>query len=118
MKKSFFDSFQSMSFLIIIQDPYVESTSQLAFQLSEIFVGVRIIIACYDKTLGESVENSFEIRRTENSKSLKILPYGKMLNIRRQAATTVNASWDAREYWTLKIRSDLVIENIDERSLI
>lgn len=113
MKKSFFDSFQSISLLIIIQGPYVESTGQLAFQLSKIFANARIIISCYDETLDESVENSFEIRRTKDPKSIKIPPSGKMLNIKRQVATTLNASWDAREYWTLKIRSDLIIENVD-----
>ncbi len=100
--------------LIIIQGPYSKYTRDLAIDISNLFPKIKIKISCYKEIINEILfENNknIEVIRNQDPGSIRVPPRGKLMNLHRQAKTTLSACVRSDEEWVIKIRSDMQIVN-------
>ena len=97
--------------LILVQGPYVKTTSNLIYELKEIFPLNKIILSCYDESIDESIKNLVFLKRNSDPKSILVPPRSAPLNLKRQATTIYYGCKDFDEEWVMKIRSDIEILN-------
>lgn len=100
-----------MNFSILIQGPYLDSTSKLIFNLNKIFPEKQIIVSCYDEEIIEQIKEIALIVRNKDVGSIIVPPKNRNLNLKRQATTTYSGCKIANEEWIMKLRSDMEVIN-------
>jgi hypothetical protein len=97
------------NFSILIQGPYIKSTSKLIYILNKIFPTKEIILSCYDEKISEKVKKKVILVRNKDVGSIVVYPKNFYLNLKRQANTTYSGCKTSDKEWIIKFRSDMEI---------